>query len=78
MALKITGIWCDFVEAHHDYAQNLSCFIIGKGTVEKILEHTPEFSGDKWYYDIYFAGGKVQRTFNPYKVFYTESEVDNG
>ena len=43
-------------------------------TPERIEEHQPCGEGDKWYYDVHFTDGTMQRIFNPNRVFY-EKEI---
>ena len=40
------------------------------GIVKEMSEHRPQYKGDLWYYDIMYDDGKVERTFNPHRVFY--------
>ena len=41
----------------------------GKRCTE-IIEHYSRGEGDKWFYDVYFDNGTIERIFNINKVFY--------
>jgi hypothetical protein len=40
------------------------------GMVVLITEHSAKGEGDKWFYDIEYENGAMERTFNPNSVFY--------
>lgn len=44
----------------------------GHGTIQRVVssieEHRAAGEGDKWYYDIHYTDGFMQRTFNPNQV----------
>ena len=42
---------------------------IGVKEVIEIEEHRAAGEGDKWYYDITFKNGRIERIFNPNKVY---------
>jgi hypothetical protein len=39
--------------------------------VKEIKEHEPHGDGDKWYFDIVYDNGDIERIFNPDKVRYS-------
>lgn len=41
----------------------------------KISEHKPAGEGDKWYYDIHYSDGSIERVFNPNAVFFAKNDV---
>lgn len=47
-------------------------YVPGHGDVEKIEEHPAAGEGDRWYYDVFFKGGKMVRHFNPKNVLFGE------
>lgn len=50
--------------------RNVGSEYYGRLTVSKIEEHNPMGEGDRWFYDIYYSDGSVERVFNPNQVFY--------
>ena len=50
-------------------------YVIGERSVIKIEEHRPDGEGDKWFYDIYFENGAVERIFNINSVIY-DNKID--
>lgn len=53
-----------------------SSYEVGEEDVIEIVEHPAIGEGDRWFYDVKFEDGSMERIFNPNKVFY-KSE-DNG
>ena len=49
---------------------------IGNSDVIKIEEHPSAGEGDKWYYDVTFKNGHIERIFNINLVVYGKSEVE--
>ena len=45
---------------------------VGKFGVAKIEEHAAAGDGDKWYYDVFYIGGKVSRFFSFSKIDFEE------
>lgn len=43
---------------------------VGEKGVVKIVQHTAQGEGDRWYYDIHMEGGGMIRTFNPCRVIF--------
>lgn len=41
---------------------------VGKNDVTAIIEYRPRGDGDRWYYDVIFAGKGTKRIFNPNSV----------
>lgn len=50
------------------YHNNIKC--------DRITEHRAAGEGDKWYYDIHYSDGSMERIFNINQVYYIPSEVD--
>lgn len=38
--------------------------------IKQITEHPAAGEGDKWYYDVYFNDGRMERIFNPNRVYF--------
>lgn len=47
---------------------------VGSDGVVSIVEHSARGDGDRWYYDVYFKDGHIERIFNVNKVFMVPSE----
>jgi hypothetical protein len=45
---------------------------VGQRGVIEILEYPAYAEGDKWYYDVIFENGDVERIFNINRVFFKE------
>lgn len=43
---------------------------VGYGGVVSIHEHAAGGEGDKWFYDIVYEHGRVERIFNPHQIFF--------
>ena len=43
-------------------------------TCIEIYEHKAEGEGDKWYYDVKFDDGSINRIFNPNEIFIKEEK----
>ena len=41
---------------------------VGKDDVENIIEHQAQGEGDRWFYDVKYSNGNVDRMFNVVKV----------
>jgi hypothetical protein len=41
---------------------------VGSDGVSAIVEHRAQGDGDKWFYDVHFEDGRVERIFNINKV----------
>jgi len=50
----------------HEY----NTYTVGKDKVIKILEHPAVGEGDRWFYDVHFEDGRMERIFNPNQIFY--------
>ena len=50
-------------------------YTVGCYGVNKIEEHSAQGEGDKWYYDVYFEGGKTERHFMFKSVFFEDKIV---
>ena len=44
--------------------------------VTEIKEHSAQGEGDKWFYDVYFDSGRMERIFNVIQVFYARNKND--
>lgn len=54
-----------FIESISFYeGDNLMICQVGSNCVEHIDEYRPQGEGDKWYYDVYYTSGRVDRFFN--------------
>jgi hypothetical protein len=49
--------------------------IYGKAKCDKITQHCAVGEGDKWFYDIFYSDGTVERIFNPNEVFFTDNNT---
>lgn len=47
---------------------------VGKKEIVKIEEHRSQGEGDKWFYDVHFSNGKMERIFNPNRVYFEKEE----
>ena len=45
---------------------------VGKEGVLSIIEHPAIGEGDRWFYDVHFESGAMERIFNPNHVFYAK------
>lgn len=48
--------------------QEHNTYTVGKHGVTQIIEHQSKGDGDRWYYDVFFDDGRMERIFNPNKV----------
>lgn len=71
---KITGIVFNW-HYTHGIGESSTGYLVGakyKGkTPIEIIEHTAGGEGDKWFYDVKFDDGSVERIFNPNQVFFS-------
>jgi len=51
-------------------------YTVGKGEpkVISIAEHSAQGEGDRWFYDVHFEGGAVDRVFAPLIVQFVDEE----
>ena len=52
--------------------EEFSSFTVGIGGVTEIEEHSSLDEGDRWFYNIHFENGTMQRIFYPNQVFFSE------
>jgi len=45
---------------------------VGVNGVTEIREHSAIGEGDRWFYDVHFESGAMERIFNPNHVFYSQ------
>lgn len=65
--MKITELiynWHQYPQGGEDW----SIYTVGKGGVKEIQEHSAAGEGDKWFYDVFFDDGRMERIFNPNKI----------
>jgi hypothetical protein len=55
---------------HEDYPERWEERITGQKGVVEIKEHASAGDGDKWFYDVVYDNGSVERVFYPHQVFY--------
>ena len=63
---KITQLYVQ--PTHPD--EGVGIYTVGKGGIIAITEHRAQGEGDKWYYDIQFEDGTVNREFCPVTVIW--------
>lgn len=71
MITRIDYNWCETFDSEmggEDYYKHQ----VGEKDVVEITEHRPDGEGDKWFYDVKFSDGKIERIFNPNKVYFGE------
>ena len=51
-------------------------YTIGVYGVNKIEEHAAQGEGDRWYYDVYYEGGKITRHFTFKSVTYLYEQTN--
>ncbi|MHA1401630.1 MAG: hypothetical protein ACTSQE_14870 [Candidatus Heimdallarchaeaceae archaeon] len=49
-------------------------WVVGKNSVEKIVERQPRGAGDKWYYDVHFENGIIRRIFNVTEAVFSKDD----
>jgi len=54
---------------NHEFV-NVGGIVAGVGECTKIEEHPARGEGDKFYYDVHFVGGHIQRIFNMNYVWF--------
>lgn len=50
--------------------EDWSQYEVGKEGVTSIIEHPAGGEGDKWFYDVNFEDGRMERLFNPNTVYF--------
>lgn len=55
------------------YPEDYDSAKVGEKDVTEISEHKAAGEGDKWFYDVVYKTGKVERIFNP---FFVEFKLD--
>lgn len=64
---------------HYNWHQSADCdsatedfysYTVGEESVTKITEHKAIGEGDRWFYDVHFESGAMERIFNPNQIFY--------
>ena len=72
---KITGInfnWFSTPENGEEFSTRSVGDTIGDLKIDFIKEHPACGEGDKWYYDVMYSNGKIERIFNPNSVFFSQ------
>lgn len=75
MERKIGKLWYNWYAISAEAGEEFSYAEVGLEirngvTIEKIIEHTPEFDCEKHYCDIYYSNGCSTRVFNLNKIMY--------
>lgn len=68
--MKIVQVIADWFYTND--GEGWDSYEVGKNDVIKIIENKPRGEGDKWYYDIHYTNGRMERLFNPNSVSYEE------
>lgn len=55
--------------------EDYQMYVVGQKSVTEIIEHPAMGHGDKWFYDVYFEDGHMERIFNPNLVVYTPLDI---
>lgn len=66
--MKITRVEYDWF--YSSIGEEYQSYAVGKRNVVEIKEHKALGEGDKWFYDVIFEDGSMERIFNPNRVFY--------
>jgi hypothetical protein len=72
----IKEITFDWVYSPSDSRPWWSEATVGKDNCTEIVEHCAAGDGDKWFYDIHYADGKVNRVFNIHSVKFEPIKCD--
>jgi len=67
----ITGINYNWYHTN-EHGEEFDYANIGEHGVNFIKEHIPKGEGDKWFYNVFYDDGHIERVFNINKVFYKE------
>lgn len=72
MSNKVTSIRFNYYPGSLDgqFPENFQERIAGQNEIKEILEHAACGEGDKWFYDIVYNDGSIERIFNPHQAFY--------
>ena len=73
--MKINAInynWYSTPENGEEFQNATVGILYGNKKCDGITEHPCAGEGDKWYYDIYYSDGTMDRIFNVNKVFFVE------
>lgn len=57
-----------------EYPERYEERILGIGGVIEIREHPAGGDGDRWFYDVVYENGSMERIFNPHQVFYQSKQ----
>jgi hypothetical protein len=75
MDRTIKTIWFNWFAPNTYGGEEYSTYTVGEKrpgapdrTVTAILEHWPMGEGDRWYYDVEFDNGDMERIFHPHQV----------
>lgn len=71
---RITRITYNWHQVNWDGSagEDYNEYSIGQKSVTEIIEHPAIGEGDKWFYDVYFEDGHMERLFNPNIVVYQD------
>ncbi|WP_298845561.1 hypothetical protein [uncultured Clostridium sp.] len=75
--IKINYNWFNYNDGNNQ-GEDYYTFEVGKsykkkGTVTEIREHPAVGEGDRWFYDVHFDSGAMERIFNPNHIFYKQA-----
>lgn len=65
--------WGFTPENGEEFTNKTVGIMYGNLKCDAIKEHKAKGEGDKWYYDIHYSDGSVERIFNPNQVYYKET-----
>lgn len=68
--MKIISLRANWLPASPDgqFSDQSEDFKVGEQAVVLIEEHAAIGEGDKWFYDVHYESGRIDRIFNPNKV----------
>lgn len=76
---EITGInynWYATPENGEEFTNRTVGVRYGNVTCDNIKEHSAAGNGDRWFYDISYSDGSIERIFNPNQVVFTEAKSE--
>lgn len=74
MIKGITYNWFISSNGVEDFTNRTVGIKYGQVICTEIKEHSAKGEADKWYYDICYSDGTVQRVFNPNEVLFLQNE----
>lgn len=66
----VAKLYYDYTWSQVDGSENWRHAKVGENGVIDIVEHEPAAPLERHYFEIFFEGGKMERIFNPSRVFY--------